>query len=181
MKKLLLVLLTVLLAFCCTSVVSFAEDANKDASVGGVEDINKKLNGIFDIEGLSVTSVSVVADAESYMVINGVITEDGKDTPWSGKYALTEEQYLALFHANESVLVYEKSSGKDMLPETAKVISDAIDASVTDLSVDIDFKPAEFTRNLKYMGLGMLGIFVVVGVVIVLTFVLNKSTTKKEA
>ncbi|MBR6563105.1 MAG: oxaloacetate decarboxylase [Clostridia bacterium] len=35
-------------------------------------------------------------------------------------------------------------------------------------------------RNLKYMGLGMLGIFVVVGVVILVTFILNSITSRKK-
>ncbi|MBR4278600.1 MAG: oxaloacetate decarboxylase [Clostridia bacterium] len=34
--------------------------------------------------------------------------------------------------------------------------------------------------NLKYMGLGMLGIFVVIGIVILLTMLLNAITTKKK-
>lgn len=168
MKKILLVLVTILLAFTCTSVAAFAED--------GIGSVDENLNKIFDIEGLKVSSISIVADKESYMVVNGAIEED---TPWSGKYTLTEEQYLALFHVNESVLVYESGKG-EMTEETAKTVNEAINASLTNLDVELNFKPADFTRNIEYMGLGMLGIFVVVGVVIVLTFILNKATAGKE-
>lgn len=49
-----------------------------------------------------------------------------------------------------------------------------------DMDVELDFQASGFARNLKYMGLGMLGIFVVVGIVIGLTFVLNAATTKKN-
>ncbi len=37
-----------------------------------------------------------------------------------------------------------------------------------------------FITNLKYMGLGMLGIIVVIGVIILITMLLNKITTKKD-
>lgn len=36
-----------------------------------------------------------------------------------------------------------------------------------------DFVPANFVANLKYMGLGMLGIFVVIGLIILVTCLLN--------
>ena len=36
-----------------------------------------------------------------------------------------------------------------------------------------DFNPMNFVENLKYMGLGMLGIFVVIGVIIGVTVLLN--------
>ena len=37
-----------------------------------------------------------------------------------------------------------------------------------------------FLRNIKYMGLGMLGIFVVICLVIIITIILNKVTSDKE-
>ena len=36
------------------------------------------------------------------------------------------------------------------------------------------FKPEAFIENLKYMGLGMLGIFLVIAVIAIITMVLNK-------
>ncbi len=36
-----------------------------------------------------------------------------------------------------------------------------------------------FVYNLKYMGLGMLGIIIVIGVIILITMFLNKVTEKK--
>ena len=35
-----------------------------------------------------------------------------------------------------------------------------------------------FVTNLKYMGVGMLGIFLVIGVIILITMLLNKFTRK---
>lgn len=42
------------------------------------------------------------------------------------------------------------------------------------------FEPMNFVSNLTYMGLGMLGIFAVIGVIIIVTTLLNKATSKKE-
>ena len=36
------------------------------------------------------------------------------------------------------------------------------------------FQPANFLSNLKYMGLGMLIIFVVIGIIILITMMINK-------
>ena len=36
-----------------------------------------------------------------------------------------------------------------------------------------------FVENLRYMGIGMLGIFVVIGVIILITMFLNKITENK--
>ena len=41
------------------------------------------------------------------------------------------------------------------------------------------FEPMNFVRNLSYMGLGMLGIFIVMAVIIIVTVVLDKLTSKK--
>lgn len=42
------------------------------------------------------------------------------------------------------------------------------------------FNPWAFVDNLSYMGLGMLGIFVVIGVIIIVTLILNNITGKKD-
>ena len=38
----------------------------------------------------------------------------------------------------------------------------------------MNFNPFAFIENLRYMGLGMLGIFVVIGVIISITALMNK-------
>lgn len=38
----------------------------------------------------------------------------------------------------------------------------------------MNFNPIAFVENLKYMGLGMLGIFIVIGVIICITALMNK-------
>lgn len=40
------------------------------------------------------------------------------------------------------------------------------------------FEPIEFINNLKYMGIGMLGVFMIVGIIIAATYAINKFTNK---
>ena len=48
------------------------------------------------------------------------------------------------------------------------------------LNLTASFEPMHFVDNLRYMGLGMLGIFIVIGVIMLLTMLLNKLTEKKD-
>ena len=40
----------------------------------------------------------------------------------------------------------------------------------------MNFQPFAFIENLKYMGIGMLSILIVIGVIILVTNILNKSS-----
>lgn len=42
------------------------------------------------------------------------------------------------------------------------------------------FNPFAFIENLKYMGAGMLGILIVIGIIILITIFLNKMNSKDE-
>lgn len=44
----------------------------------------------------------------------------------------------------------------------------------------MNINPMNFISNLKYMGVGMLGIIIVIGVIILITMLLNKLTEKKN-
>ncbi len=44
----------------------------------------------------------------------------------------------------------------------------------------MNFRPEAFIDNLYYMGVGMLGILIVIGVIIGVTVLLNKITGKKK-
>lgn len=44
----------------------------------------------------------------------------------------------------------------------------------------MNFNPVAFIENLKYMGIGMLGIFIVIGVLVGITVFLNYVTKKKK-
>lgn len=43
-----------------------------------------------------------------------------------------------------------------------------------------DFTPMAFIENLKYMLSGMIAIFIVIGIIIVVTVILNKIFTRKK-
>ena len=40
------------------------------------------------------------------------------------------------------------------------------------------FEPIEFVNNLKYMGIGMLGVFLIVGIIMVATYAIGKLSAK---
>ena len=42
------------------------------------------------------------------------------------------------------------------------------------------FEPIAFLENLQYMGIGMLVIFVVIGIIILTTLLINKIFSKKD-
>ena len=42
------------------------------------------------------------------------------------------------------------------------------------------FTPMNFIENLRYMGLGMLGIFIVIGAIALMTMLLNRLTASKQ-
>ena len=41
------------------------------------------------------------------------------------------------------------------------------------------FKPIEFVKNLKYMGIGMLGVFIIIGIIMAATYAMGKIKTDK--
>lgn len=42
----------------------------------------------------------------------------------------------------------------------------------------LGFEPVNFVSNLKYMGIGMLTIFIIIGVIILATVLINKTFSK---
>ena len=49
---------------------------------------------------------------------------------------------------------------------------------VAENAKNMQFEPMAFVENLNIMGIGMLGIFIVIGAIILSVFVLNKLTSK---
>ncbi len=114
---------------------------------------------------LSLSVISVYADAAS-----GATDADGSTTVVDGS-VISAPVSSDEPEATESV-VPEGEEVSEVDTET-DVSESADDESITDPGVDLMLK------NLKYMGLGMLGIFVVIGIVIIITMILNKVTEKK--
>ena len=44
----------------------------------------------------------------------------------------------------------------------------------------MNFNPVAFVENLKYMGIGMLGVFMIIGIIVVATYAIDKLTSGKE-
>ena len=42
------------------------------------------------------------------------------------------------------------------------------------------FEPIQFVNYLKYMGIGMLGVFIIVGIIIAATYEIGKLTVPKD-
>ena len=42
------------------------------------------------------------------------------------------------------------------------------------------FEPYQFVENLKYMGVGMLGVFMIIGIIVASTYIIGKATVKKD-
>ncbi|NLZ37467.1 MAG: hypothetical protein GX897_08345 [Clostridiales bacterium] len=50
--------------------------------------------------------------------------------------------------------------------------------AVNESNPDVFFKPENFVFNLKYMGIGMLVIFVIIGIIMLATILLNRLFSK---
>ena len=42
----------------------------------------------------------------------------------------------------------------------------------------MNFQPIEFVNNLKYMGIGLVGVFIIIGVIIAATYIIGAVTNK---
>ncbi len=60
--------------------------------------------------------------------------------------------------------------------ETAK---DAVETAAEAGSGSGGFNPMAFVENLRYMGVGMLGVFMIIGVIILATYAIGKFTQPK--
>ena len=175
MKKIILVLLAVILA-SCTFAFSVSAESTK------ISDVAYEIGQLEKFDNFCITSIILVPDETNAMVINGKTVVDGKDVEWTEKYDLTTEQYLALFKVNNSNLVYDAATAQEIPKSASDIIISAIQPATLDVELEYNgFGNEGFLRNIKYMGLGMLGIFVVIGIVMLITYILNSVTGKKKA
>ena len=63
-----------------------------------------------------------------------------------------------------------------------EIVTTAVEVATEAASAfgDITFEPMNFVSNLGYMATGMIGIFVVIGVIILVTSVINKAASKNK-
>lgn len=64
--------------------------------------------------------------------------------------------------------------------ESTAVVSKAENEGGAVEDLEISFDPAGFLTHIGKMGFGMVGIFIVIGVIVVITYVLNKVSTGKK-
>ena len=85
----------------------------------------------------------------------------------------------------EKTTVEEITSEEDAVieEETIEEAVEEITAEETEevvtTGIELSFDPNGFTRNIDKMGKGMLGIFVVIGIIIIVTSILSKIKTKE--
>ncbi len=87
----------------------------------------------------------------------------------------------------ESQATVETDAETADLTETAAVTdteteeaTEAVTDSETEATINFDFQPNQFVINLKYMAAGMVGIFLVIGVIILTILILGKLTAPKN-
>ena len=81
----------------------------------------------------------------------------------------------------EKTTVEENTSEEDAVIEEAveEIAAEETEEVVTTTGIDLSFDPNGFARNIDKMGKGMLGIFVVIGIIIIATSILSKIKTKE--
>ncbi len=52
-------------------------------------------------------------------------------------------------------------------------------AATENVAPQLAFNPSNFVHNLQYMGIGMLVVFIIIGVIILTTLLINKIFSKK--
>ena len=81
----------------------------------------------------------------------------------------------------EKTTIAEEAVINEEITEEAEVTTEE-NVAVTEetTEINLEFDPSGFTRNADKMGLGMLGIFVVIGIIIIVTSLLSKIKTKED-
>ncbi len=145
-----------------------------------MEEIN--VNEIFD--GETTPAYNPAESSEFFdSVMTAVISGEDKPQELSGPETFVPDLPVA---SEDSALNTENADGTNSVPETGAVYVDEIisasetapaELATTEVKKEDEgffFEPQNFVENLKYMGIGMLGIFVVIGIIMGVTAVLNK-------
>ncbi len=88
---------------------------------------------------------------------------------------MNEVMETEVLETEDAVLEIE---GEEVITEDALETVETTGVSEEVPAAEFNFNPGNFVANLKYMGLGMLGIFVVIGIIIIVTSLLSKVKTK---
>ena len=106
-----------------------------------------------------------------------------KNTPVELENEAAENKVVAEFIIGEDGKISsEAKEGKTTVvtvTEDGTVTTETIDNTASE-EIEIFFEPMNFVDNLSYMGKGMLGIFSVIGIIIVSVYLLAKIGVKKD-
>ncbi|MBQ9779462.1 MAG: hypothetical protein IJW00_00810 [Clostridia bacterium] len=92
-------------------------------------------------------------------------------------------QFFALTNLSETMTNATTEQITEAITEAVGTAGEAVTETVTDAVNQIvggGFRPEAFIENLKYMGAGMIGIFLVIGVIILTIMLLGKLTAPKK-
>ena len=69
--------------------------------------------------------------------------------------------------------------------EMSQEVAEAVQTTTEELventdKIELVWQPERFVDTLEYMGAGMLGIFIVIGLIVISTVILNKATAPKK-
>ena len=145
-----------------------------------------------EIGALLKLGLSMSTDKKEYLDGCGFILVYEKDE--EGKAGTTPIGMAICFASEENLKSYMLKKNED-----GSENSEAYDAAIKECRINanclyvttdedsqavfakhIIFKPMNFLTNAFYMGVGMLGIFVVIGLIVIATYVLNNVTAKKK-
>ena len=171
MKKIILVFLTLILTLGIFAVSASANTENLEKAIGTQEQ-----------PGFDIVAITLVPGESNSVVIHATYNDDDELVERSEGYEITVEQYLTLYKVNNSNIVYDKATNQAIPDNAQSIIIEVSKHAKMDVNIEFNgFGSEGLLRNIKYMGLGMLGIFVVVGVVMAITYILNSATSKKKA
>ena len=99
-----------------------------------------------------------------YFENDNLISEDGvQDTP-----------------APDTTEIVENNTGAEVTTEVEGTTEIEGTTEVEDSKLELVCEPVRFVENLEYMGAGMLGIFIVIGLIVITTAILNKVTSPRK-
>ena len=84
------------------------------------------------------------------------------------------------FSLSESTAVQSVASSIESAIESSPLESVASSPETTGTSINIDFNPMNFVNNLTYLAKGLIGIFIVIGIIMLITVILNKLPSGKN-
>ncbi len=166
MKKIVLVLLALTFVLSLSSCAMGGSDIKSSYEAAGYQIDEKAYN---DYKVLTVKMVEGEGDDQVTHTVATIVEFPSVDAM---KALLSEKEYEAQeenCNIRENYL-FVPTPTEEALSVEAKTIFEKY----------VVFQPLAFVTNLRYIGWGMLGIFVVIGLIVITTVILNRATAAKK-